>query len=61
MNKGFEVHPPGTAEEILLSRNLARSIEQIDFQYPGTVPHSVMQSFSELKKFYDKCLEESGQ
>lgn len=53
MNKGdFEVHPPGTAKEIALSRELAREIELITHQFGKVVPHSVLNAYDKLKSHY---------
>ena len=56
----FEVHARGTTEEIRLSRELARSIEQITHQFGnGIVPQSVFRAYQELIDFYqDQELEE---
>lgn len=48
-------------EEIKLSRELARSIEQITHQYGGVVPHSVYQAYLKLKAHYDLEIEEGIQ
>ena len=53
MNNGeFEVHPPGTAKEVSLSRELAREIEQIVHQYGGVVPSNVLNAHKKLKEHY---------
>lgn len=49
----FETHDIGTTKEIQLSRELAKSIEQITEQYGGVVPESVMQAYNRLVKHYD--------
>lgn len=48
-------------EEIKLSRELTRSIEQITNQYGGVVPHSVYQVYLKLKSHYDLEIEEGIQ
>lgn len=48
-----EVVEKGTIREIELSKNLARSIEQVTKQYGLVVPHSVMQEYNKLKAFYE--------
>ena len=50
--KDFEVHPRGTAEEIKLSRDLAREIEQITHQYGNVIPENVLNAFYKLKEYY---------
>ena len=55
--KDFEVHPRGTAEEIKLSRALAKEIEQITHQYGGVVPHNVMLAYNRLLAHYTKQIE----
>lgn len=49
----FEVVERGTIRELELSRNLARSIEQIVNQYGQVVPQSVMQEYVKLKEHYE--------
>lgn len=49
----FEVVERGTIRELELSRNLARSIEQVTKQYGLVVPNSVMQEFYKLKEHYE--------
>lgn len=54
----FEVHPIGTATEIRLSRELARSIEQLMDQYgPGIVPESIRQAYERLYESYLRQIE----
>jgi hypothetical protein len=48
----FEVHPIGTAQEIKLSRDLAREIEQVTRQYGNVVPENVLNAFYKLKEYY---------
>jgi hypothetical protein len=49
----FEAHPRGTAEEIKLSRALAREIDQI--MYHGTVlPDNVVMAYNRLYAWYQK-------
>lgn len=49
----FEVHPIGTTTEIRLSRELARSIEQLMEQYgPGIIPESIRQAYNRLYEVY---------
>jgi hypothetical protein len=48
----FEVHPIGTAQEIKLSRDLAREIEQVTRQYGNVVPEDVLNAFYKLKEYY---------
>lgn len=55
--KDFEVCSVGTNEEIKFSRNLARSIEDIERQYPGVIPSSVMVEYLKLKNHYDRMVE----
>jgi|688.fasta_scaffold921693_2 hypothetical protein len=57
MVNDFETHPVGTAEEIKLSRDLARAIEQIIAQYGLVVPNSVVASYNKLLKHYEKQME----
>lgn len=52
-----ETHAVGTLTEIQLSRALAREIEQITQQYPGTVPHNVMQAYHKLCEHYQVQME----
>jgi hypothetical protein len=44
-------------EEIRLSRELARAIEQITTQYGGVVPHSVYSAYLRLVEHYQKEME----
>jgi hypothetical protein len=48
----FEVHPIGTAQEIKLSRDLAREIEQVTRQYGNVVPENVLNAYYKLKEYY---------
>jgi hypothetical protein len=57
MVNDFETHPTGTAEEIKLSRDLARAVEQIIAQYGLVVPNSVVASYNKLLKHYEKQME----
>ena len=50
----FEVHSIGTAEEIRLSRDLARSIYDLEQQYKGIIPQSVLQAYEALTVHYKK-------
>lgn len=54
MVNDFETHPKGTAEEIRLSRELARSIDQIIKQYGIIVPQSVIKPYNRLLEHYQK-------
>jgi hypothetical protein len=54
MVNDFETHPTGTAEEIRLSRELARSIDQIIKQYGIIVPQSVIKPYNKLLEHYQK-------
>ena len=49
----FETHAIGTTREIQLSRELAKSIEQITKQYGGVVPESVMRAYNRLVEHYN--------
>lgn len=53
----FETHPRGTAEELRLSRELAREIEQLTAQYGKVIPHNVLNAYNTLKTHYDKQME----
>jgi hypothetical protein len=57
MTTDFETHPRGTAEEIRLSRNLARAIEDITEQYGSLIPQSVMTQYSLLLEHYKYHIE----
>ena len=48
-------------EEIKLSRELARSIDQITDQYGKVIPHSVYQAYLRLKAHYALEIEEGIQ
>lgn len=39
-------------QEMRLLRALVTEIEQINNQYPGVVPHSVMKRYNQIKEFY---------
>ena len=54
MVNDYETHPKGTAEEIRLSRELARSIDQIIKQYGIIVPQSVIKPYNKLLEHYQK-------
>lgn len=53
----FETHPIGTTKEILLSRALARAIEQELEQWGQVVPNSVYVSYQRLLEHYRWQLE----
>lgn len=56
--RDFETHPRGTGAEIVASRVLARTIEQLTNQYGnGILPIDVMQAYNKLKDVYAKQLE----
>jgi|GEM_PF-3067275 len=48
----FEVHPIGTAIEIKLSRDLARSIDEIIKQYGEVIPQPVRAAYNRLNTHY---------
>jgi hypothetical protein len=54
MVNDFETHPTVTAEEIKLSRELARAIDQIIKQYGIIVPQSVIKPYNKLLEHYQK-------
>jgi tryptophanyl-tRNA synthetase len=54
MTQDFETHPTGTAEEIRLSRDLARAIDQLIKQYGIIVPQSVIKPYNKLLEHYQK-------
>lgn len=54
----FEVHQIGTANELRLSRALAREIDQVLSQYGQVIPHSVLQAYYKLKEHYDMQISE---
>ena len=50
----FETHPLGTHQEIVLSRELTKAIEQLIKQYgEDIIPHSISIPYNELKVFYE--------
>ena len=57
MTHDFETHPIGTAEEIKLSRDLARAVDQIIKQYGLVVPNSVVAPYNRLLEHYQKQME----
>ena len=57
MINDYETHPTGTAEEIKLSRDLARAIDQIIKQYGLVVPQSVVTPYNRLLEHYQKQME----
>lgn len=57
MVNDFETHPIGTAQEIKLSRDLARAIEQVIDQYGQVVPRSVVVHYNRLLEHYQKQME----
>jgi hypothetical protein len=54
MLNDFETHPVGTREEIRLSRDLARAIDQVIKQYGIVVPQSVIVPYNKLLEHYKK-------
>jgi hypothetical protein len=50
----FETHPYGTGEEIKLSRELARAIDQVIKQYGIVVPQTVIVPYNRLLEHYQK-------
>jgi hypothetical protein len=48
-------------EEIRLSRELARAIEQLDEQYRNIVPLSIWQPYLKLKKHYEQEIQDGTQ
>jgi len=57
MINDYETHPIGTAQEIKLSRDLARAIDQIIKQYGIVVPQSVVTPYNRLLEHYQKQME----
>jgi hypothetical protein len=53
----FETHPLGTAQEIKLSRDLARAVDQVIKQYGLVVPQSVVVPYNRLLEHYQKQME----
>lgn len=50
----FETHPFGTHDEVVLSRELAKAIEQLITQYrEGIIPHSILVPYQKLKTHYE--------
>ena len=50
----FETHPLGTHQEIVLSRELTKAIEQLIKQYgEGIIPHSISIPYNNLKDYYE--------
>lgn len=39
-------------QEQRLLRNVVREIEQVNKQYPGVVPHNVMNAYEKVRKLY---------
>jgi len=54
MTQDFETHPRGTTEEIKLSRELARAIDQVIKQSGIVVPQSVIKPYNRLLDHYEK-------
>ena len=54
MLNDFETHPLGTREEIKLSRDLARAVDQVIKQYGLIVPQSVIVPYNKLLEHYKK-------
>ena len=57
MTHDYETHPVGTAQEIILSRDLARAVDQIIKQYGLVVPNSVVAPYNRLLEHYQKQME----
>lgn len=53
----FEVHPIGYAEEIRLSRELARTIGQCLEQWGQVIPDDVYKAYLKLNKHYQLQME----
>jgi len=51
----FEVHPRGTAEEIRLSRALARSV--VDAEKHMSLPIPILEAIADLQKIYNRQIE----
>ena len=49
----FEAHQLGTANELKLSRDLAREIEQTLKQFGRVIPNNVEQAYYRLREHYD--------
>ena len=48
----FEVHQIGTAQELKLSRDLAREIDQTIRQYGNVIPENILNTYFKLKEYY---------
>jgi hypothetical protein len=49
----FETLPTGTQKELILSRELAKDIEQLIKQYgEGIIPKSILSSYNALKAYH---------
>lgn len=59
--KDFEIHPIGTAKEILLSRKLMRVIDHNVKQYGKLFPEDVMDAYRALSHHYQKQTEMENQ
>lgn len=50
----FETLPIGAQNELILSRELAKAIEQLIAQYgEGIIPHSISIPYNKLKAYYE--------
>ena len=56
--KDFESHPRGTAEEIRLSRALAKEIQQSLEQWVDLLPLNVKIAYNKLYGFYIKQIQD---
>jgi hypothetical protein len=61
MDGDFEVSPRGYAQEIRLSRALAKAIEEEISSFGHIVPHSVMRAYLKLKAHYQQQIEQGLQ